>query len=502
MSTITFTCPHCSHSVQLPVDTLGKQGNCPGCKTMVQIVATPQQPLPQQPQQQPLQQQPLPQQPLQNSQIRGRSGNRNKLIAGSAVGIVILLITISLFFLLGGNGSANVAGTTSGTSNNTNAPTANGENVEIPPAPRSLEEVGELWLKALKATESSERNGLAILSTLTWKEDEIKLAFEGYMRTDSPIPLAELTEAKERELFLRFSEDLKNSPNGWRKILNVEKVAFSRNTSSWTHRVLTRVKWSEMKLLATVKSREPRISDDFGGLKMYSIVLYLSNGDELFWLRLDEAFQVDAVGEKWFYGDDLRNGRLRKGGTKSNYVDFVLKELRKRDDSSLSKLISTLETLTPSGERRESSESVPPTESEIVAALHVAKNEQFQEITLRGVPLTTKILSQLQEIPSITVLDLSKSQLVDIDMIQLVGLKNLKRLYLRDNLLTESGIKHLSKMVSLEYLYLGNNPLGDKAIDHLVKMTNLRTLALDNTRVSPRGRAGLRNSLPHCDIFP
>ena len=52
MSTITFTCPHCSHSVQLPVDTLGKQGNCPGCKTMVQIVATPQHPQQQQPQQQ------------------------------------------------------------------------------------------------------------------------------------------------------------------------------------------------------------------------------------------------------------------------------------------------------------------------------------------------------------------------------------------------------------------------------------------------------------------
>ena len=55
MSTITFTCPHCSHSVQLPEDTVGKQGNCPGCKTMVQIVATPQQPQQQQPQQQPLQ---------------------------------------------------------------------------------------------------------------------------------------------------------------------------------------------------------------------------------------------------------------------------------------------------------------------------------------------------------------------------------------------------------------------------------------------------------------
>ena len=80
MSTITFTCPHCSHSVQLPADTLGKQGNCPGCKTMVQIVATPQQPLQQQPlqqqplqqplQQQPLQQQPLQQQPLQQQPLQ------------------------------------------------------------------------------------------------------------------------------------------------------------------------------------------------------------------------------------------------------------------------------------------------------------------------------------------------------------------------------------------------------------------------------------------------
>jgi hypothetical protein len=65
MSNITFTCPHCSHSVQLPVNTLGKQGNCPGCKTVVKIIDTPQQPAPQQlPPQQPAPQQPAPQQPL------------------------------------------------------------------------------------------------------------------------------------------------------------------------------------------------------------------------------------------------------------------------------------------------------------------------------------------------------------------------------------------------------------------------------------------------------
>lgn len=42
MSTITFTCEHCAQSFQLPVSALGQTGNCPSCKTMVQIKATPQ----------------------------------------------------------------------------------------------------------------------------------------------------------------------------------------------------------------------------------------------------------------------------------------------------------------------------------------------------------------------------------------------------------------------------------------------------------------------------
>jgi|GEM_PF-6970038 len=77
MSTITFTCPHCSFSIQLPASVESQQGNCPSCNAVVTITAdapanpaiSPQQPLPQQPlPQQPLPQQPLPQQPLPQQQ--------------------------------------------------------------------------------------------------------------------------------------------------------------------------------------------------------------------------------------------------------------------------------------------------------------------------------------------------------------------------------------------------------------------------------------------------
>ena len=39
MSTINFTCPHCSHTTELASSTEGMKGNCPSCKT--EVVITP-----------------------------------------------------------------------------------------------------------------------------------------------------------------------------------------------------------------------------------------------------------------------------------------------------------------------------------------------------------------------------------------------------------------------------------------------------------------------------
>lgn len=39
-STIQFTCPHCTHTVQLDSSTVGQQGNCPSCGQTVTIAAS------------------------------------------------------------------------------------------------------------------------------------------------------------------------------------------------------------------------------------------------------------------------------------------------------------------------------------------------------------------------------------------------------------------------------------------------------------------------------
>jgi hypothetical protein len=358
MSTITFTCPHCSHSVQLPADTLGKQGNCPGCKTMVQIVATPQQPLPQQPlpqqplpqqplpqqpqqqqpQQQQPQQQPLPQQPLQNSQIRGRSGNRNKLIAGSAVGIVILLITISLFFLLGGNGSANVAGTTSGASNNTNVPTADRQpNTLSTPvtqsatAPRRPSDVTEGMVRAFVIAESSETDALTAMQKYMISPDDAEDAYSNAIKNN----LSEST-------LEQFQEQYKKSYNHyiehWIKIISMEKKGITLDAKT--------VKWSEMKIIATIDNFAKDLIDPTD-YTHFSSVTFLSKGNEYFYLLSDEIGVYPALPKKFNCGDDIITGsvnRLEKYYAGWGWPPNLADRLRDLDDKELTVLIALLET--------------------------------------------------------------------------------------------------------------------------------------------------------------
>ena len=64
MSTITFICPHCNHTANLPATSVGQQGKCPGCQQVVTIVAAtpPPQQYQQAPPPQQYQQAPPPQQ--------------------------------------------------------------------------------------------------------------------------------------------------------------------------------------------------------------------------------------------------------------------------------------------------------------------------------------------------------------------------------------------------------------------------------------------------------
>jgi hypothetical protein len=317
---------------------------------MVQIVATPQQPLPQQPlpqqplQQQPLQQQPLPQQypqqqPRQNPQIRGSSGNRNILvIAGSAVGIVILLITVSLFFLLGDNGSANVAGTTSGASNNTNTPTADRQpNPQSSPVkqsattPRRPADVTVGMVRAFVIAESSETDALTAMQKYMISPDDADVAYSNAIKNK----LSEST-------LEQFQEDYKKSFNhyldAWIRIISKEKkgIAGTENRS----------KWSEMKIIASIDD----FSEDLIDPKDYThfrSVTFLSKGNEYFYLLSNEIAVYPSLPKKFNCGDDIRAGsvnRLEKYYAGWGWPPNLADRLRDLNDKELTVLIALLET--------------------------------------------------------------------------------------------------------------------------------------------------------------
>jgi acetyl-CoA carboxylase beta subunit len=82
MSNINFTCPHCSHLMQLPAVLQDKQGKCPSCSSVVTISAnapanstiSPQQQIPQQQ----YSQQPLPLQTIDPELLQSTMDQQRK----------------------------------------------------------------------------------------------------------------------------------------------------------------------------------------------------------------------------------------------------------------------------------------------------------------------------------------------------------------------------------------------------------------------------------------
>ena len=121
MSTITFICPHCSHSVNLPANLVGQRGKCPSCQQVVTIVAattgdhqqiSEQHYVPQQYQQVPPPQQ-YQQVPVSSGNVRKKEGLVDVLLPRGrnstkeinwplrvCVGIFFLIVAVILFVVL------------------------------------------------------------------------------------------------------------------------------------------------------------------------------------------------------------------------------------------------------------------------------------------------------------------------------------------------------------------------------------------------------------------
>jgi hypothetical protein len=103
--------------------------------------------------------------------------------------------------------------------------------------------------------------------------------------------------------------------------------------------------------------------------------------------------------------------------------------------------------------------------------------------------------------------DLEQTEANDGTLVQLSTLPDIKHLRLRGTLVTDAGIKHLTRLRSLEFLDLENTRVSDGALAHLAGLPRLEYLDLSGTRVTDigvlrlsdtRSLRGLR--LNHCNV--
>lgn len=97
-------------------------------------------------------------------------------------------------------------------------------------------------------------------------------------------------------------------------------------------------------------------------------------------------------------------------------------------------------------------------------------------------------LAELKNLPNLEDLDISEcSLLADADLAHLAGMKQLKKLNLWRDAVSDQGAAHLAGLTNLVWLNVDNTQISNAALEHFKGMTKLEFLHLGSTPVSDAG---------------
>lgn len=119
-----------------------------------------------------------------------------------------------------------------------------------------------------------------------------------------------------------------------------------------------------------------------------------------------------------------------------------------------------------------------------------------------GSKITDEQIAALQSsAENVLDLNLQRAGINDAQISKIALLKNLARLRLNDNQITDHGVEALASLPRLEYLNLfGNTAITDKSVDSIAKLAALKEVYLWSTGVTPAGAAKLRERKPELRV--
>jgi hypothetical protein len=129
-----------------------------------------------------------------------------------------------------------------------------------------------------------------------------------------------------------------------------------------------------------------------------------------------------------------------------------------------------------------------------------SRDSHIDSLDWAGKKITDDDLAHLRWLKGLDSLKLSQTELDDVNLVQLRGLRQLQHLELRSTGITNSGMEHLAKLTGLRDLDLSSTEVGDFGLLYLRRLKNLRLLNLRDTNVTSDGQAELKTHLPNVDV--
>ncbi|MEX0612674.1 MAG: hypothetical protein WD229_11195 [Pirellulales bacterium] len=118
------------------------------------------------------------------------------------------------------------------------------------------------------------------------------------------------------------------------------------------------------------------------------------------------------------------------------------------------------------------------------------------EVDFSQSKVTDADLAQLQELPSIRILNFHNTAITDEGLKHLVGLPDLVLLDLSKTKVTDKGLAQLAGFTNLKRLSLLDLPVTDASIAHLKVLKTLDSVGIRGTKITPAGVEELKRALP------
>lgn len=112
--------------------------------------------------------------------------------------------------------------------------------------------------------------------------------------------------------------------------------------------------------------------------------------------------------------------------------------------------------------------------------------KNLRRLSLSHNPISDNGFDRCTQFGLLTHLDLNSTKITNISAPKIAKLRTLESLYLHSVAIDDTGISHLATL-QLKHLVISNSKITNDGLRAISKMSSLRTLGIDSTRVSDEG---------------